>query len=173
MRVRKYLGLLMQTFLTRTTVDFSLTALTLDNKRLHKNALEAWQIMMSNFGLNPAGEPRERKGWVNHPATKMWAGHAPVLLDYIRAMTDEWVSRRYRSTIYEKAKRTVDRATELKLYMSDDYPVWMIDDFWFGSITSSHRTSLLFKNYEWYSQFNWPEDTGSAPLSYTYVWGAI
>jgi hypothetical protein len=160
----------MQTFLPSR--DFAETAAALDNKRLNKQALEAWQIMMTNLKLDPAGNHREPRGWFNHPATKMWRGYEPTLYVYIEALTAEWLSRGYRSTILDKAGETLKTAFSLCLVKTIfAKPSWLEDETRFAQIASSHRTALLVKNYEWYHQFGWPEDSGRVPDSYEYVWG--
>jgi len=161
----------MQTFLPYA--DYSATAAVLDNQRLNKQALEAWQIMMTLLALDPAGDYREPKGWRNHPAVKLWRGHESALLDYTGAMVAEWVSRGYKSTIYDKAQATYEVAM-LRGLVNDNQPAeqpeWANDPSFLDRFTSSHRTALLAKNYEWYKQFNWPEDTGVAPETYEYIW---
>jgi len=161
----------MQTFLPYA--DYAATAAVLDNQRLNKQALEAWQIMMTLLALDPAGDYREPKGWRNHPAVKLWRGHESALLDYTGAMVTEWVSRGYKSTIYDKAQATYEVAL-LRGLVNDDQPTeqpdWANDPTFLDRFTSSHRTALLAKNYEWYKQFGWPEDTGVAPTAYEYVW---
>jgi hypothetical protein len=159
----------LQTFLTDATTDFAVTARKLDNKRLNKQALEAWQIMMTNLSLDPSGNHRVPRGWVSHPATKMWRGYEPVLLTYIRAMTDEWVARGYKTTIFDKAESTLRVAYENALNISEEYPEWMLCET-LGKVAQTHRVALLCKNYEWYSQFEWEEDNGKAPESYEYIW---
>lgn len=159
----------MQTFLTEPSLDFSTTAKVLDNKRLNKQSLEAWQIMLTNLNLDPAGNFRQSKGWVNHPAVKMWKGYEVVLFDYISAMTAEWVSRGYRTSIFDKAKFTLSVAAEKNLVFHSDYPDWMLDDL-YPRLAKTHRIALLSKNYDWYRQFNWSEDSGVSPESYSYVW---
>lgn len=158
----------MQTFLP--DADFAVTASTLDRLRLNKQALEGWQIMLTNLKLNPAGEFREPKGWFNHPAVVMWRGYELSLLDYIRAMVVEWQSRGYKSTILDKAERTIDVAFEEGLIAHAGAPGWMLDSARCEPVFSSHRKALLAKNYEWYSQFGWAEDEGSQPEGYEYVW---
>lgn len=160
----------MQTFLTNYSLDFRMTAESLDRLRLNKQALEAWQIMMTNLNLNRFGEYRVAKGWRNHPASLMWRGHEYALLEYIKAMTDEWRRRGYNTTIYRKACETIDRAEELGLLMSENYPDWMVDPVILYELTSSHRRALLVKNYDWYSKYEWPEDYGYPPDGYTYIW---
>lgn len=163
----------MQTFLPYA--DFTATAAVLDNQRLNKQALEAWQIMMTLLALDPAGDYREPKGWRNHPAVLLWRGHESALLDYTGAMVTEWVSRGYKSTIYDKAQRTYEVAM-LRGLVDDNQPAeqpdWAYDDAFMSQFTSSHRTALLVKRYDWYKQFGWPEDTGVAPTEYEYIWKA-
>jgi hypothetical protein len=160
----------MQTFVPLTG-DFSETAAVLDRQRLNKQALEGWQILMTLLELDPQGNVRIPKGWVNHPAVKMWRGHEVALYNYIQAMVDEWKSRGYNSTIGDKAKATLIRAYELGIIKSSTgVPSWMLDSDLFRDIASSHRVALLNKNYEWYSQFNWAEDKGACPEGYDYIW---
>jgi hypothetical protein len=160
----------MQTFVPLVS-SFAHTAKVLDNKRLNKQALEGWQILMTLLELDPQGNERIPKGWVNHPAVKMWRGHEMTLYLYILDMVNEWKSRGFNSTIGDKAQATMHVALALgKLDHHATLPSWMSDKQLFRQITASHRTALLAKNYEWYKQFQWPEDTGVAPTEYTYIW---
>jgi hypothetical protein len=160
----------MQTFLP--SQDFGSIASVLDNKRLNKQALEGWQLIMTNLSLDPEGNFRNPKGWRNHPAAIMWRGHELSLAVYIDAMVVEWKSRGYRSTIADKAWATIDRASSLGLLrgQTDKLPDWFYDTDLVERITASHRTALLSKHYEHYSQFGWQEDPGFAPSTYDYVW---
>ena len=160
----------MQTFLPYA--DFTKVASVLDNQRLNKQALEGWQIMMTNLALDPEGNRREPKGWRNHPAVKMWRGHEMALFMYIQAMVEEWKSRGYKSTIGTKAWSTIQVAISKGLINSGelDAPQWIENQQLFEQIASSHRTALLNKDYEWYSQFGWAEDTGTKPETYDYIW---
>jgi hypothetical protein len=160
----------MQTFLTYASQDFTYTAKSLDRQRLNKQALEAWQIMMTNLKMDPDGNYREPRGWRNHPAVKMWDGYEITLYKYIKAMTDEWHYRGYYTSILSKAYATVARGIELDLIQTDAMPLWMRDQDLYSEITQSHRVALLVKDYNWYSQWNWPEDNGIRPDSYDYVW---
>jgi hypothetical protein len=160
----------MQTFvpLTSTVNDI---AKVLDNKRLNKQALEGWQILMTLLELDPQGNHRTPKGWYNHPAVKMWRGHEMALFMYIFAMVEEWKNRGYKSTIATKAWNTVQVAMERKLITDDiSAPAWLENKELFEQIASSHRIALLNKDYEWYSQFGWAEDTGVRPETYEYIW---
>lgn len=165
----------MQTFVPLN--NFTTIASVLDRQRLNKQALEGWQIMMTLLELDPQGNHRQPKGWVNHPAVKMWRGHEHALFQYVATMVDEWKSRGYKSTIGEKAQSTINRAVELGIVgpvdeNNDYWPTWIADADTYGEVASSHRVALLHKDYEWYSQFNWPEDTGKRPETYEYVWPA-
>ena len=160
----------MQTFVP-VTESFDAVAKVLDNKRLNKQALEGWQILMNLLQLDPQGEHRVSKGWSNHPAVKMWRGHEMALYLYIQAMVSEWKRRGYKSTIGDKAKNTIKIAMKLGLLSSTaSNPSWVSSQDTFSTIASSHRLALLNKDYEWYSQFEWPEDSGVRPDSYEYVW---
>jgi len=160
----------MQSFLTDTS-SFALVASHLDNKRLHKQTLEAWQCLMTMCELDPDGNHRTPKGWSNHPVVKMWRGHETLFVSYISATYFEWKSRGFKSTLLEKTYRTYDTAVALNRISSDlVLPRWMENTEYFEALCSTHRTALLCKNYEWYSQFNWAENTGKAPSTYDYIW---
>lgn len=161
----------MQTFIPIATTDYSEIAKTLDNRRLNKQALEGWQILMTLLELDPQGNHRIPKGWANHPAVKMWRGHESALYMYVLEMVEEWTARGFKSTIGEKATRTMQVAWENVLTpVEPTVPEWMSDTKQLEVVASTHRQALLVKEYEWYSQFDWPEDTGVAPKEYTYVW---
>lgn len=151
------------------------TAQVLDRARLNKQALEGWQILMNLVELDPQGNHRTAKGWRNHPAVKMWRGHEGALVVYIIKMVMEWEKRGYKSTIAHKTITTYIQAVKLGRITAEShrYPEWMRDKELFDKIASSHRLALLNKDYEWYSQFGWPEDTGKRPESYDYVWPVL
>ena len=160
----------MQSFLT-SPYSFEETASHIDNKRLHKQTLEAWQCLLTNTKLNPEGNHRDPKGWYNHPVARMWRGHETLLVSYISATYYEWISRGYKSTLLEKTQRTYDKALELGRVSEElIVPSWMLDKEYYERLCSTHRTALLCKNYDWYKKFNWAEDTGIAPIDYTYLW---
>ena len=160
----------MQTFMQQTD-SFERIAAELDNKRLHKQTLEGWQCLLALTKLNPAGEFRDPKGWVNHPVAHMWRGHEAMLVSYLAATYFEWRKRGYKSTMIPKIEGTLVRALELGR-ISDEltFPYWFKDKDVYEQIASTHRIALLRKEYEWYSQFNWPEDKGYRPEYYQYLW---
>lgn len=160
----------MQTFIPKHS--FKASAEVLDNKRLNKQALEGWQILMVLLELDPAGNHRPAKGWRNHPAVNMWRGHENALYRYIQCMVTEWKARGFNSTIGDKAQQTMLQASAAGIIdiHVHSFPQWMEDIELYARIASSHRTALLNKEYEWYSQFGWVEDSGIRPAEYAYIW---
>lgn len=156
----------MQTFVPANT--YRGNAIILDNKRLHKQALEGWQILMVLVALDPAGNHREPKGWVNHPAVKMWRGHEIALASYSLAMVKEWKSRGFKSTLDDKILSTMGAAVKMGRIddSSAEPPAWLGDP----AVHSSHRKALLVKNYAHYSRWEFPEDPGHPIDEYEYVW---
>jgi hypothetical protein len=126
-------------------VDDALSARVLDDKRLNKQVVECAQIL--NALLDPAA-----RGWVNHPAVKMWRGYEARLVVYTQAMQSER-TRRYGKPINVTLR-------EVPPTSSADDPPW-----WAGFIHSSHRSNLVRKDQGFYGRYNWPED-GSKP----YFW---
>ena len=110
----------MQTFLPYD--DFVLSLDCLDYRRLGKQRVEAMQLLNAM--------KREKGGWINHPATKMWRG-------YEKALTDK------------NTMKIVD-VGELN---DDDYPPWFGNE----KIHASHRSNLLRKNPEFYGKYGWTE----------------
>lgn len=161
----------MQTFITSKYA--AQIAQDLDNKRLHKQALEAWQILMVLCEVDPEGNDRKPKGWVNHPAVKMWRGSEYYLYYYACHMVDEWVNRGYKSTLKQKLFKTIlaaDKKGIVNLGGGINEPSWWLDEETMKKVISSHRRALLVKNYEWYHNLEWAEDTEFYPETYEYVW---
>lgn len=123
----------MQTFLTDS--NFQNTAITLDYRRLGKQRVEAWQILRALTG--------ETKGWVNHPATKMWRGYEFLLCQYGITMCVEWESRGYKDTMLN---RFAEMANQFDLC---DNP-WWLD---FQPLITSHRSNLYRKDPIYYQEF--------------------
>lgn len=133
----------MQTFLPYP--NFVQSAKSLDRLRLGCQRKEVLQLL--NVLHNP-----NTKGWVNHPATRMWRGYEQALVSYGLTICEEWLSRGYKDTCYAKIGAYQSGAVIL--------PTWLG-----GRIHKTHRSALLFKAPEWYSQFGW-NDT---PV-YDYYW---
>ena len=123
----------MQTFLPYPDLYKSVECL--DNRRLGKQRVEAFQILKALRG--------ETKGWVNHPATRMWEGYEPTLRMYLRACIKEWIKRGFNNTM------EIPEIEELH-----DLPWWLGDN----RLHSSHRANLLRKDPMHYGRFGWDED---------------
>lgn len=139
----------MQTFLPYN--NFAASARVLDRQRLGKQRVECLQILRALLG--------ESKGWVNHPAVKMWKGYEYSLWSYATAVCQEWRARGYNDTCLQKidelcTKHNVDSLSQIA-------PPWLGSE----SFHSSHRAALLAKNFKWYSQFGWKETP-----EINYVW---
>jgi hypothetical protein len=134
----------MQTFLP--LASFETSARILDNQRLGKQRVEGLQIFNA-LTLN------KQSRWRNHPATLMWKGYEPMLVNYIRAICDEWTSRGYKDTVKEKvrlmAKEHGLSETEIKYA---DKPWWLNK----RQFHASHRSNLIRKMPERYGKL-WPD----------------
>ena len=124
----------MQTFLPYPNLKKSLK--TLDNRRLGKSRVEAFQIL--NILLNRTSS----KSWKNHPAVKMWQGYENALKIYFNKSVKLWISRGYKNTM--KLEKI-----EGKIIL----PKWLGNK----KFHSSHKSNLLRKNAEHYSKFGWVE----------------
>ena len=133
----------MQTFVPY--VEDALSARILDGKRLNKQIVECAQIL--NALLDPAA-----RGWVNHPAVRMWRGHEARLLAYTAAMQSER-TRRYGKPINVRLR-------DAPLGSSPIDPPW-----WAGRIHATHRSNLLRKDPVFYGRYAWPENA-----SQPYFW---
>ena len=139
----------MQTFLPSS--DFRESALMLDYKRLGKQRVEGMQL------LNAMQPDYDKKGWLNHPAKKMWEGYEDALKFYTNIMIQEWIARGYNNTM-----KFYDHASNF------DLPEWMGNE----RIHKSHRMNLLRKDFKFYSPL-WPEEAiehANEIDSYPYYW---
>lgn len=132
----------MQTFLPYE--DFTKSARCLDYRRLGKQRVEARQIYNIVSGKRTTG------GWVNHPAVLMWKGFSNLLAYYHNEMIDEWIKRGYKNTM-----------EYLNVPPSITQPLWLGEQ----DFHDSHKSNLLRKDPEFYSQYNWKV---SADLPY--IW---
>jgi hypothetical protein len=137
----------MQTFLPYS--DFKKSLESLDNKRLGKQRVEAYQIISAITGrTRKDGKPY--KGWVSHPCSIMWKPYVNALRQYYNDSIDVWKSRGFKNTM------------EYELIEGE-----FILPHWLGceELHSSHKANLLRKDYDYYSKHGWndnPEDP--------YVW---
>lgn len=139
----------MQTFLPYK--DFVKTAKCLDYRRLGKQRVEAWQIYLAITQKNYS--------WKTHPIVKMWKGYEEVLLRYGYTICIEWISRGYKDTM------AIRFLNEMKVFHSHidiiKNPKWLGNE----KFHASHRSNLLRKDKEYYSQFGWKEKD-----NLPYVW---
>lgn len=135
----------MQTFMPFT--EFHLSAMALDNKRLNKQRIEAWQIFCALRG------DYDRTGaWKNHPAVIMWRGSEQSLVEYGLEMCREWSGRggADKSDLYG---RFASVATGWQ-----DPPWWV----YYEPVLISHRSNLKRKDPNYYKF--------SVPDNLPYVW---
>ena len=132
----------MQTFMPYDSINESVRCL--DYRRLGKQRVEALQILNALAGRS--------KGWVNHPATKMWRGHEAALSYYKDLCIEEWVRRGYRNTMQRESS-----------YEAVVMPKWMGRE----DVHASHRSNLLRKDPDHYGRLGW-----SVPDDLPYVWPA-
>lgn len=98
-----------------------------------------------------------RGGWPHHPASKMWRGHEYHLGLYLLAGVD--VLRERTQKTYDAIREKI--ITEMKRFSDTGVPEWFGNE----SLYASHRSNLLRKYPDWYSQFGWTE-----PNNLPYVW---
>lgn len=106
----------------------------LDSKRLGKQRVESKQILTAL---------ESGKGWIHHPATKMWRGHENALKLYLNVSIEVWVERGYNNTMeLEKIDGNI------------------ITPDWLGyeKYHASHRSNLLRKEPDFYGQYDWDDN---------------
>jgi len=127
----------MQTFLPYA--DFTASARVLDNKRLGKQRVEAYQILRCLLGEGSLQ-------WQHHPAVKMWKGYCFQLARYGYVVCKEWKRRGYRDTVQGKIVALV------KIHPRILYDVRLPS--WIGDVTfhRSHQSNLLRKDNVHYAK---------------------
>lgn len=135
----------MQTFLPYPS--FSASAAALDYRRLGKQRVEAWQILMSLLGKADWPSP-------NHPGVKMWKGHLAALCTYGTAICEEWIRRGYRDSMLERFACSEPVQA----------PAWLGDP----EFHAAHRSNLLRKDPVHYGRLGWTE-----PADMPYVWPKV
>jgi len=78
----------------------------------------------------------------------MWTPYVPALKQYTNIIITEWIGRGYNNN--------------MEFYDIDnvEYPEWLGNE----KFHSSHRANLLRKDFDWYSQFKWTENSESPYL---------
>lgn len=139
----------MQTFLPHADVSESVRAL--DDKRLGKQRVEAWQIYRA------LTDPEY--GWQHHPAVNMWRGYEDALVRYGLFCCIEWISRGYNG-----AKML---GNFVPLFVRNPQPPpWLGHD----EFHKSHQSNLIRKDADHYGPlfpgvpddlpYWWPTDNG-------------
>lgn len=131
----------MQTFIVSWNMKES--AEMLDNKRLGKQRVECLQIFRALAG--------QTKGWRNHPAVLMWAGHEHALCLYAQNVREAWIGRGFSHTIVYPDPR----GFPFRL------PPWWGE----GRLLESHRSNLLRKDPQFYARYEW-----NVPSNLPYYW---
>lgn len=141
----------MQTFMPYP--DFRLTAQCLDNKRLGKQRVEAFQIYLA---LTQSGY-----GWRHHPIVKMWKGYEHALLFYGLVISDEWRQRGYKDVMFERFQSLIPSEYLFESVERLKMPTWIGNE----EFHRSHQSNLVRKDSEYYRRF-FPDVPDNLP----YVW---
>lgn len=125
-----------------TDCEFAVVAQSLDNKRLGKQRVEAYQILNYLIGKS--------NGWSNHPATRMWANYMGALCDYGIAICLEWQNRGFNdSLLYKFIDENTGEHTK---------PWWVKDSL----LHLTHQSNLMRKAPDYYNY--------QVPDNIPYVW---
>lgn len=121
-------------------------AKVLDNKRLGKQRVEAYQI------INILTNQTKTTGWRNHPAVLMWVGYENALCHYYNCIVKEWVRRGFKNQmkLYE-----VKKPVQMPWFVKNKFVNW------------SYQASLLRKNHEHYKRFF---KVPKKYMEYSYIW---
>jgi hypothetical protein len=129
----------MQTFLTDwPTLGYGLEHL--DRRRLVKQLLETRQIFTALSGAS--------KGWIKHPATKMWYGKEDILFDYA------WQNARELQKLNYKWENNFDHLTDTYNFIvsqRDTDGDWDANEF--DRVIYTHRGRLYEKDPLYYAQW--------------------
>ena len=129
--------------------SFSESMKCLDYKRLGKQRVECHQILGILLDW-PTKDGKKRTGWINHPAVRMWRGYSEALKSYMNESVRQWVELGKNNNYdYWDVSEEVDM------------PPWLGDE----KVHQGHRQVLLYKDYNWYSQYGWVEEP-----KYDYHW---
>lgn len=133
----------MQTFLPCQTFKESVKCL--DNKRLIKQRLEAYQLWNT---VAPVGRisKKKRRVWYHHPARLQWVGFHQALWYYLYQCENEMVRRGFNVNRY--TPKLLPPGFRRRLRM----PPWYT-----AALQKCHRARLLYKDKKYYKQFGWKE----------------
>ena len=146
----------------------------LDPKRLGKQRSEIKIILAALTGVRfkqAQGEfgieLPEKRGYMNHSATRMWRGHELALARFGRINCEVWAEKMGHDT--KEGSTGYDTWCDMVMWESHlltkgerfDLPEWWGRE----DVHASHRSVLLSKDSDYYQQFGWKE-----PAIYEYVW---
>jgi hypothetical protein len=135
----------MQTFMTHDNyVD---TAKILDDKRLGKQRVEAYQIIKAL-----RGDYADTGAWVNHPATVMWRGHEYDLALYGLAISIEFYERGFDG--YNMVETFSTLTAQLSSNNTEKYPWWVEHEL----LHKTHQSNLIRKFPEYYGGWQLPNN---------------
>jgi hypothetical protein len=132
----------MQTFLPYK--DYDQCAEILDNKRLNKQILEAYQILKVLSGKSPSG------AWRNHPAVLMWKNAEHSLRTYAKAMIKEAKARGIRTDKNEANIEALEAVCGQ--IWGTGKPVWNKPSH-INRVNITHRANLYRKDPIYYAEF--------------------
>lgn len=146
----------------------------LDTQRLGKQRSEIKIILAALTGVRFKKWKGEyelelpaKRGYMNHSVTRMWRGHELMLAQFGLLNCEVWAERlgheiKEGATGFDTWKDMED----WKLWLMKQGATWDMPEWWGREdVHSSHRSVLLSKDFEFYSQYGWNE----LPV-YQYVW---
>ncbi len=139
--------------------DFTQSVQVLDRSRLQKQVLECHQILGAILGW-PTQGGKIRTGYLHHAAVVGWRYHPRALAQYALCAVAEMEARGYRRSCYH------DDFCQVLGTGSPELPPWIGDE----AVHSSHRARLLQKDFDYYSQFDWPETLAEDLTTRQYQW---
>lgn len=134
----------MQTFMPHD--NYFESGQALDDKRLGKQRVEAYQILKAL-----RGHYDNTGAWVNHPATRMWAGYETELATYGQVICLEWQRRGFDDSLLPMFQFN-------RSYDDSKKPWWVNDTL----LHLTHQSNLVRKNGDYYL---W-----DVPSNLPYVW---
>ena len=108
----------------------------------------------------------EKRGYMNHSATRMWRGHEYQLAVFGQLNCEVWADRLDHDYLTGKGWETnIDMSGWQNWLLSNNANLDLPD--WWGreDVHASHRSVLLAKDPTFYGQYGWEEE----PV-YKYVW---
>lgn len=128
------------------------TAKVLDDKRLGKQRVEAYQILKAL-----RGDYADTGAWVHHPATVMWRTNPYELALYGLTMSIEFFERGFDG--FNMIEIFTDFQKQLRDNNTEQYPWWANNEM----LQMTHRSNLIRKYPEYYGGWQ-------VPNNIPYIW---